>query len=141
MENTCRGVWKREYCHLALQKDYTEKVDDYEIWRARSKETLDSDEFARYRTPGAVKATSTATAATKTFNPLHLWEILGQDLPSIRQWAFDTFACPATSCECERVFSSAKRLITPDRNSLGDELIEALECLKAWWANGLVKRE
>ena len=37
-------------------------------------------------------------------------------------------------------FSSAKRLIAPDRNALGDDLIEALECLKAWWDNGLVER-
>ena len=41
----------------------------------------------------------------------------------------------------ERVFSSSKKLITPERNALGDDLIEALECLKAWWDNGLVKRE
>jgi hypothetical protein len=27
--------------------------------------------------------------------------------------AFDTLSCPATSCEFERAFSSAKRLITP----------------------------
>jgi hypothetical protein len=137
METTCRDVWESEYCHLTQQKDCTETLDDYEIWRARSKETLDNNEFACYFTSGAAKATT----ATKTFNPLHWWEVLGQDLPSIRQWAFDTLACPATLCECERVFSSSKRLITPDRNALGDELIEALECLKAWWANGLVKRE
>src|SRR4051794_15083742 len=54
--------------------------------------------------------------------------------------AFDIFACPATSCECERAFSSANKLITPERNSIGDNLIEALECLKAWWNNGLIKR-
>jgi hypothetical protein len=40
-------------------------------------------------------------------------------------------ACPVTSCE---------KLITPDRNALGDGLIEALECLKAWWDNGLILR-
>ena len=71
METTCRGVWEREYCHLTQQKDYTEKLDDYEIWRARGKDSLDTDEFARYRTPGAAKATSTTTTATKTFNLLH----------------------------------------------------------------------
>jgi hAT family C-terminal dimerisation region len=40
---------------------------------------------------------------------------------------------PATSCECERDFSSIKKLITPERNTLGDNIIEALECLRAWW--------
>ena len=46
-------------------------------------------------------------------------------------------ACPATSCECERAFSNAKKLITPERNSLGDNIIEALG---AWWDNGFIKR-
>jgi hypothetical protein len=66
--------------------------------------------------------------------------VLGQHLSNIRQWAFDTLAYPAISYECERAFSSAKRLFTPDRNAFGDELIEALECLKAWWDNGIVQR-
>jgi hypothetical protein len=58
----------------------------------------------------------------------------------ITEWAFDTLACPATSCECERVFGSVKRLLSPDPNALGDDIIEALECLKAWWDNGVVQR-
>jgi hypothetical protein len=57
------------------------------------------------------------------------------------QWAFDTLSCPATSCECERVFSSTKKLITPERNKLQDDTIEALECLKAWFDKGLIERE
>jgi hypothetical protein len=50
------------------------------------------------------------------------------------------FASPAISCEYEQAFSSVKMLLTPERNSLGDNIIEALECLKAWWNNGLIKR-
>jgi hypothetical protein len=47
--------------------------------------------------------------------------------PSLHQWAFDTLSCPATSCEWERVFSSAKKFITPVRNKLEDTTIEAAE--------------
>ena len=47
-------------------------------------------------------------------------------------WALDTFSIPAMSAECERVFSSAKKLITPERNALANDTIEACECLKAW---------
>ena len=60
-------------------------------------------------------------------------DILGQQFPSIRQWAFDALACPATSCECERAFSGAKRLLSPNLNALGDDIIEA------WWDNRLVQ--
>ena len=83
----------------------------------------------------------TATTGSNALNLIAWWDALGRQFPSIRQWAIDTLACPATSCECERAFSSAKRLITPDRNALDDDLIEAVECLKAWWDNGLVKRD
>jgi hAT family C-terminal dimerisation region len=138
MEGHCRDIWEREYSHLASKEDYTESTDAFEAWRNRMRNLgqQQGDEFSRYCPKGA----GIATLGSKAMNPITWWDVLGQQFPSIRQWAFDTLACPATSCECERAFSSAKRLITSDRNSLGDELIEALECLKAWWDNGLVQR-
>jgi hypothetical protein len=36
--------------------------------------------------------------------------------------------------------NNAKKLVTPGRNLLGDSIIEALECLRAWWKNTLIKR-
>jgi hypothetical protein len=53
-------------------------------------------------------------------------------------YAFDLLSCPAMSTECERVFSGAKRTITPERNRLSESIIEACECLKAWWREGIV---
>jgi len=79
----------------------------------------------------------TATELTENFNPI-TWRSTAT-YPSMRQWAFDTLSCPATSCECERVFSSTKKLITPERNKLQDDTIEALECLKAWFDKGLIE--
>jgi hypothetical protein len=45
------------------------------------------------------------------------------------------------SSECERVFSSAKKLLTPERNALADDVIEATECLEAWWAQGFIQQD
>ena len=42
------------------------------------------------------------------------------------------------SHEPERVFSSAKLLISNIRNRLGDDIIEASECLKSWIQQGLI---
>jgi hypothetical protein len=139
MKRHCRDLWEREYSHLANKGDQGEPTDAFEAWRnpMRNQDRSFGDEFSRYCPQGS----GTATTGSNTLNPIAWWDTLGQEFPSIRQWAFDTLACPATSCECERAFSSAKRLITPDRNALGDDLIEALECLKAWWDNGLVKRD
>jgi len=45
------------------------------------------------------------------------------------------------STECERLFSSAKKLLTPERNALSEDIIDACECLKAWWKKGLIQQQ
>jgi hypothetical protein len=37
----------------------------------------------------------------------------------------------------EQVFSVARRTLTPERNALRPQIIEACECLR-WWRNGVV---
>jgi len=53
--------------------------------------------------------------------------------PDLARFALDMLAIPAMSAECERVFSSAKHLITDARNRLNPDIIEANECLKHWF--------
>jgi hypothetical protein len=38
-----------------------------------------------------------------------------------------------------RALDTPKKLITPERNGLVDNTIEALECLKAWFNKGLLR--
>lgn len=45
---------------------------------------------------------------------------------------------PATSCDCERCFSSAKRTITCNRNLIWPAVIEALQLQKNWLRRGAV---
>jgi hypothetical protein len=71
-------------------------------------------------------------------NPLLWWNRKRIKFPSLHLYAFDLLSCPAMSTECERVFSGAKRTITAERNRLSDTVIEACECLKAWWRQGVV---
>jgi hAT family C-terminal dimerisation region len=51
--------------------------------------------------------------------------------------AFDILSIPAMSAETERVFSGAKLTISPSRNRLGEDIIEATECLNRWYRAGL----
>ena len=53
--------------------------------------------------------------------------------PDLARFALDMLAIPVSSSECERVFSSAKLLITASRNRLHPDIIEANKCLKAWF--------
>jgi hypothetical protein len=142
MLNNCRGGWGRDYAHLAphkkkKKKKKKKKRDAVEEWLYRKKEEdTAADEFRRYSIAGS------AVPATKRFDPITWWSQpdIEEAFPTLQRWALVIFACPTTSCDCEQAFSSAKKLITPERNSLGDNIIEALEGLRAWWNNGLIKR-
>ena len=76
----------------------------------------------------------------KAFNPVAWWDNQKEVFPSLHLYAFDTLAIPAMSTECERVFSNTKKLITPERNRLAEDIIEASECLKNWWDRGLIQQ-
>ena len=62
------------------------------------------------------------------------------DFSTLFQHALDILSCPVMSTECERAFSSINKLITPERNQLKEDIIEACECLKAWWRNSLIEQ-
>jgi hypothetical protein len=53
--------------------------------------------------------------------------------PDLARFAYDMLAIPPMSDECERTFSSAKHLINDTRNQLDMDIIEANECLRAWY--------
>jgi hypothetical protein len=74
----------------------------------------------------------------KSFNPITCCDDCKASFPSLHLYAFDTLAIPAISAECERVFSSTKKFISPERNRLAVDIIEASECLKNWWDHGLI---
>jgi hypothetical protein len=53
-----------------------------------------------------------------------------RSLPTLFQDVLDKLAILAMSAECERVFSSARKMIALKRNRLSDDIIEISECLK-----------
>lgn len=65
-------------------------------------------------------------------NLINEWRRLEVRFPILAKLALDILSIPAMSAECERVFSSAKHLLSDSRNSLIPETIEALECQRNW---------
>ena len=63
---------------------------------------------------------------------LEFWNARHKTQPDMARFALDMLGIPMMSAECERVFSSAKYLITDSRNRLNPDIIEASECLKHW---------
>ena len=64
---------------------------------------------------------------------LEYWNSRILSQPDLAHFALDMLALPVSSAECERIFSSAKLLITASRNRLKPDIIEANECLRAWF--------
>jgi hypothetical protein len=85
----------------------------------------EKDEFESY-----AHSDFTSILNPKTFNLISWWDNAKLIFPSLHLYAFDTLIIPAMSVKCERVFNSTKKLITPERNRLAEEIIEASECLK-----------
>ena len=72
-------------------------------------------------------------------DPWRWWLKVGRNrYPTLFKMAADFLSIPSTSCECERCFSSAKRTITCDRNSLLPSTIEACQLQKNWLKNEVV---
>lgn len=61
------------------------------------------------------------------------WDSCGTKDDPVALMAWGMIAIPAMPPECKKVFSSAGRLVTPLRNRLKKDIIEASECLNAWY--------
>ena len=53
--------------------------------------------------------------------------------------AYDLFAIPAMSSECERSFSKASYTIAARRSNLNGEIIEAGEALQSWVISDVIE--
>ena len=65
---------------------------------------------------------------TDTTNLYAHWSVQSY-LGGVQQMAYDHLSIPVMSAECERVFSDTKLTISPNRNRLKEDIIEATECL------------
>ena len=75
-------------------------------------------------------------------DPWQWWLKVGRGkYPIVFKMACDYLTIPATSCECERAFSGARRTITCDRNTLSSDTIEALQLQKNWLRRGVVESD
>lgn len=72
-------------------------------------------------------------------NPLQWWRDNQSTYPNLSRMAFDFFAIPAMSSECERAFSKASYTISARRSNLSQEIIEGGDILRSWINAGVVK--
>ena len=73
------------------------------------------------------------------FDLIEWWWNNQGTFPTLYQDALGMLAILAILAECERVFSSANKMITAERNQLAEGMSQACECLKSWWDNRIIE--
>jgi hypothetical protein len=123
--------WKSQYkpvqpVMLPIVEDLAHEKTEHQIWleqKRRQPPTL--DEYIKY----------CQEQITPEVNSKAWWMEPAQRVtyPNLGKMALDMLSIPAMSASPERLFSGAAITITERRNRLGNESIEALECLKSWY--------
>ncbi|RYN60367.1 hypothetical protein AA0117_g13082 [Alternaria alternata] len=65
-------------------------------------------------------------------HPVVYWIQMRSKYPCLSQFAIDMLTIPASSCDCERLFSELGDLLEPKRRAIGSELLAALQLVRAW---------
>jgi hypothetical protein len=88
--------------------------------------TADENEFKRWKRskPAAERGTEHAD------NRIKYWVSMRNCYPSLSKLALDVLSIPASSCECERMFSELGDLLEPRRRQIGPQLLAAIQCVR-----------
>jgi hypothetical protein len=65
-------------------------------------------------------------------HPIKYWLGIRDQYPNLTKLAIDVLSIPASSCECEQVFSELGDLLEPCRRNIGPELLAAIQCIRRW---------
>lgn len=107
------------------------KPSAFDRMLGRQPHTERGDPFNAYVQQGQIRGYN------DTNHILKWWDEEGH--PALIPMAFDLLSIPATSCDLERVFSSAKQLIQSRMSNISDNTIEIRECLRRWLKKGHIE--
>ncbi len=65
--------------------------------------------------------------------PLDYWKVNASRFPGLAAMARDVLSVQGTSVACERLFSLGKNIISPARNRLKPDVVEALMKIKSYY--------
>ncbi|KAJ3705877.1 hypothetical protein LUZ61_009582 [Rhynchospora tenuis] len=72
------------------------------------------------------------------FDILSWWKLKAPKYPVLARLARDVLAVPISTVASESAFSNAGRTLSPTRNSLNDESVEALICAQNWLRTSVI---
>jgi hypothetical protein len=110
-------------------------IDPEATAAAAAADDSDLDEYQRWKKwePRAEKGSEAAN------NPIKYWVGLRDRYPNLARMALDLISIPASSCECERMFSELGDLLEPRRRAISPQLLAAIQCVRRWLKAGFGK--
>ena len=99
--------------------------DDYDNW-------LNSDPVENDTRGDGLDAYLDSERVSSVDNVLEWWDARHLLYPRLSVMARDILSIPASSAECERIFSRCKNTLTQTRNRLADNTFDMLMCLQSW---------
>lgn len=122
--------WKEQHSNERIQSDSSDDEDAFEQEMNNERRSQRGDELEQYlREP----------RHEKILKDLFLyWYDLRNRWPLLSKLALDLHCCPAESAGNKREFSYSGKIVTTEREGLGEDIVEALSCTKSWLRDDFV---
>jgi hypothetical protein len=116
-----------------ILSDIDDAIDSILNPSTASSLTADEDEFKRWKRsePAAKRGIEHAD------NPIKYWVSMHDCYPSLSKLALEVLSVPASSCECECLFSELGDLLERRQRRLGPQPLAAIQCVRQWQRAGL----
>lgn len=111
-----------------ISNDMDEAIDALVNPSSSDEASAAEDEYTRWKRsePAAERGTEYAN------NPIKYWVAVRDRYPSLSKLALDVLSIPASSCDCERMFSELGDLLEPRRRCIKPQLLAAIQCVRGW---------
>ncbi|KAA8623745.1 Dimer-Tnp-hAT domain-containing protein [Pyrenophora tritici-repentis] len=111
-----------------ISNDMDEAIDALINPSSSDEASAAEDEYTRWKRsePAAERGTEYAN------NPIKYWVAVRDRYPSLSKLALDVLSIPASSCDCERMFSELGDLLEPRRRCIKPQLLAAIHCQLDW---------
>jgi hypothetical protein len=118
---------------------YSNDLDDAidSLCNPRATAAEDEDKYSKWKRCEQVAEKDSASA----LDPIQYWMGLRRQYPNLSRLALDVLSIPASSCECERMFSELGDLLEPRRQGMSARLLAAIQCVRRWRRAGFGNNE
>lgn len=151
-----REVWEKEYSLLdimdlatSIPKDNGKRPADEDFFDpfaapSEKKRRLEESQQAEAQTLQVSGDEYDAWLADKADKAhpqdvFQYWYERRHKYPRLSRMALDFLTIPAMSSECERLFSSAGRMMTQQRTSLAAAMVSMCQALRSWYRSGIAR--